>query len=112
MQFTAELKRYTATWKLWRQHHRVGGEIGGVKFAWVAGDRYVTGALNTTQVQSVSRAPDVVLLVTGAPVSVPAVELPVEQVESVRIVKTGQPLDIEPGVTVPRGKPMSRTGAR
>ena len=50
MDFTARLRRHSATWKLWREAHRTGGVLAGVQFSWATGNDYVTGPLSGPQV--------------------------------------------------------------
>ena len=125
MHFTAELKMHTATWKMWRQHGRVGGEIGGVKFAWIPGNRYVTGDLGPIQVKALAQAFDVAIVGTevgvrtstpaappAAGVDVPSSPVPpvgeIAAVPTVRTVRTLQLSDLTANSTTPRGRVTGR----
>src|SRR5689334_19439494 len=53
MIFTARILRGSAVWREWHNHHRVGGEIRGVRFSWIPGDDYVVaGSLSKGQVDA------------------------------------------------------------
>ncbi len=61
MVFTAKLLRGSPIWRLWREHARVGGQVMGVQFHWVAGNDYVTEALTLEQINALRGNAGVVL---------------------------------------------------
>ncbi len=89
MDFTARLRRYSATWKLWREAHRTGGVLAGVQFSWATGNDYVTGPLSGPQVVALRGHADAEIEVAG-PAGVPAASLPSE------LVKPDDPVAAEP----------------
>ena len=61
MVFTAKLIKGAPIWRLWRDHNRVGGQVMGVQFHWVAGNDYVTEALTLEQINALRGNAGVVL---------------------------------------------------
>jgi hypothetical protein len=82
MTFTARIIRGSPTWRLWTDHHRTGGLVGGVRFHWVAGGDFTAGDLAPHQIGVLQGLPDVRLEVIGMPLSfmkspdAPAIDLP------------------------------------
>ncbi len=65
MDFTARLRRHSATWNLWHGAKRTGGVLCGVRFAWTIGDDYVTGSLSGPDVAALRGHRDVQMETTG-----------------------------------------------
>lgn len=67
MTYTAKIRRGSAIWKAWRNHHRLRAEYMGIHFTWQHVD-YVGTPLNTAQVLAVQNHPDIHLEVITNPV--------------------------------------------
>lgn len=64
MHFFARIRRFSAVDRLWRQHSRIGGIIGGAHFRLID-NQFVTGKLEDGEVTKLRLHCDVILEVIG-----------------------------------------------
>ncbi|HUY04293.1 MAG TPA: hypothetical protein VMV33_13500 [Rhodocyclaceae bacterium] len=95
MDFTARLRRHSATWNLWHGARRTGGVLCGVRFAWAIGDEYVTGSLAGPAVAALRGHRDVLMEAMG--MSAPQAPEPVQP----RAEPAPQPLAAPPAAALP-----------
>lgn len=101
MTFTAMLVRGSAIHRLWREHHRTGGAIHGVPFAWASSGDYFTGILTAEQVGVLRTHPAVRLEAVDVPAR-PFVEAPPEA-ESAKPPTLSLPPRVQPQPQQPKG---------
>jgi len=65
MTFVARLVRHTAIWRAWKQQHRTGGEIAGVRFHAAGPADYETGDLTHADVAKLNGVVGVMLVSFG-----------------------------------------------